>query len=229
MVLRAKCVFLLAVFLATNAALVAQDRDAVLAKLNSTKAFLVKQRATPDYRESLRKSVLAYESTLETHCKNVELDFDSDKVRDRILALLEVDDKGVAVSGAWRESVPGTACNEKRIYNIQVDVTRLGQTFTPTFPGEAAGNPELQSDTLKNIEANFQILRIPIKKSCHLTVVDTHLAGDASAVLPSGIMSPWKESWSIQTCGKVYTVPVTYTPDDRGTAISIGTSDIQPH
>lgn len=199
-----------------------------MTQINNTKAFLLKQRTAPDYRDSVRKAVLVYHATLGSDCKTVDLDFNSVDVRDRILALLELDKNGAAVAGAWKESVPGAACNEKRTYNVQVDVTRNGLRFTPTFPGDAAGNPELQNDTIKNIEINLQMLKIPAGKSCHVAVIDTHLVGAPSAVLDSGVMSPWKESGDVQTCGKVYVVPVTYTPDGRGTSISVGTSDIQP-
>jgi hypothetical protein len=221
-----KCVVSLVTIVSASGLLFAQDRDAVLGKINATKAFLLKQRVAANYRDSIRKSILAYESKLDSDCKDVDLDFDSVDVRDRILAVLELDDKGMPIAGAWRESIPGTACNEKRKYNVQIDVMRMGLRFRSTFPGEAAGDPELQNDTLKNIEINFQTLRITGKKSCHLEVVDTHLIGPSSTVLDSGILSPWNESWEVQTCGKVYKVPVTYTPDIRGTRISVGTSDI---
>jgi hypothetical protein len=227
-ILLRKCAIVFAAILSTTPLSVAQDRAALMAQINNTKAFLLKQRTAPDYRDSVRKAVLVYQGTLGSDCKAVDLDFDSVNVRDRILALLELDKNGTAVAGAWKESVPGTACNEKRTYNVQVDVTRTGLRFTPTFPGDAAGDPELQNDTLKNIEINLQMLKIPTKASCHLAVIDTHLVGAPSAVLDSGAMSPWTESWDVQTCGKVYAVPVTYTPDARGTRISVGTSDIQP-
>lgn len=225
--LRAKyAISFLAIMFAT-CVLEAQDKDTLLEKINVTKTFLLNERATANYRDSIRKSVLAYERGLGSHCKKVDLDFDSVDVRDRILAVLELDEEGKAVAGAWRESIPGTACNEKQKYNVQIDVTRWGLRFTPTFPGDASGDPELQNDTLKNIEINLQILRIPTSKSCDLEVLDTHLVGPSSTVLDSGVMSPWKESWKVRTCGKIYKVPITYIPDSRGTRISVGTSDIQ--
>ncbi len=227
-IMRARCAVLFAFVISAGALLVAQDSRAVMASVNDTRAFLLKQRATTGYRGSIRKSILAYESGLDAHCRKVDLDLDSGDVRDRILAPIEVDDKGVALAGRWRESVPGTACNEKRTFNVQVDVTRQGLQFTPTFPGEAAGDPGLENDTLKNIEADLEILRLPAKRSCHPTVVDTRLVGAASTLSDSGIMTPWEESWYVETCGKVYIVPVTYYPDASGTSISIEADDIHP-
>ena len=228
MVLRKRCAILFAAVIATSTILAAQDKDVFAAKLNDTKTFLLKQRVTTEYRDGMRKSVLGYESSLENHCKNVELDFDSADVRDRILAPIRADDQGVPVAGTWRESVPGTACNEKRKYNVQVNVTPKGLVFITTFPGDAEGDPELQNDTLQNIETNFVVLRIPTKKSCHITVVDTRLVGARSTALESGLLSPWKESWDVKTCGKVYVVPITFIPDNTGTSISVGTSEIRP-
>src|ERR1700710_2425742 len=101
---------LLAAALATNALSSAQQDDDLKAKVKETTAFLLKQRQTPAYRESLRKSVVVYESSLASRCVDVALDFDSLAVRDRILGLLELNKSGEAIAGAWRESVPGRAC-----------------------------------------------------------------------------------------------------------------------
>lgn len=221
-----KHIILLSLALSVCATLTAQDKDAVKAQIDLTKKYLLQQRPSLEYRNSIRESILAYEKRLDTHCKDVALDFDSVDVRDRILALVELDDKGRAFAGAWRETLPGTACDEKRRFTVQVEVTRQGLQFTTTFPGEADGNPELQEDTLKNIEMDFQILRFITKRSCHLEVIDTHLVGERSTIQDNGLLSPWKESWDVRTCGKVYVVPIKFIPDKSGTSISVGLSDI---
>jgi hypothetical protein len=110
---------------------------------------------------------------------------------------------------------------------VQVDVTSHGLRYTATFPGEAEGNPELQRDTLSNIEMNFQMLRIPVKKSCHVEVIDTHLEGPSPSMQDNGILAPWKESWELRTCGKVYTVPILFKSDAKGTFIDVATTDIK--
>lgn len=191
-----------AAILSLSAPVIAQDREAVSEELNATRTFLLKFRVTTLYRDSMTKSVLAYENKLAAHCKDVALDFDSPDVRDRILAPLERGPDGVPVAGGWRESVPGTACNQKHTYNVLVHVMRDGPSFTCTFPGDAAGDPELQIDTLKSIEKNFQTFKISQKKSCHLEVIDTRLIGEQSVLLDSGLLSPWEEAWDIQACGK---------------------------
>jgi len=221
-----KHIILLSLALSVCAPLAAQDRDVVMEQINLTKQFLLKQRLTPDYRSSIRESILAYENSLDTHCKDVALDFDSVDVRDRILAVLETDDKGTAVAGAWRESIPGAACNEKRKFTVQVVVTRQGLRFTTTFPGEADGDPELQHDTLKNIEMDLQILRLVTRKSCHLEVIDTHLVGERATLQDNGLLSQWKELWDVRACGTVYAVPITFIPDKSGTSISVAASAI---
>lgn len=215
-------------FLTTTAVASAQDSKDIRAKVEETKAFLLTQRQTPAYRESLRKSVLDYEIGLTSRCKDVTLDFDSAQVKDQLLGLLELNKNGDPVAGAWRESVPGTACNEKRRFTVQVEYTTHGPQYTATFPGEAAGDAELQRDTLKNIQLSFDVLKLSPKKSCHLEVIDTHAVGPASTPQANGIMTAWKESWDVQTCDKTFSVPVAYTPDAKGTAVSVGTSNIMP-
>ncbi len=183
---------------------------------------------TSDYHDSIRKSAFEYESGLSTHCKSVDLEFNSVSRKLQILMFIETNDKGMPVSGSWKETVPGTACNEKRMYNVQVDVTKKGLHFTPTYPGTAQGNPELQRDTLKNIEMDLWVISA-VKRSCHAEVLNTQLIGPASKVLDSGLMSTWEESWDVRSCGKIFTAPVKYIPDAHGTAISVKASEIQVH
>lgn len=209
-----------------STAFAAQDEDALKTKIKETRALIQKSRATDDYRASIRNSVLAYENSLDAHCKDVVLDFDSAKYM--ILTAVRRDVEGEAVEGTWRETIPGTACSEKRMYNVDVNETPQGLRFTPTFPGDAAGDPELQSDTLNNIEKNLRILRLSKKKSCRAQVLDTHLVGPATQLLPSGLQSSWRESWDVRTCGILYAVPITFTPDADGTTITVHIRDIKP-
>jgi hypothetical protein len=220
-------IFLILLTVCITPVLLAQD-DPVLVKINSTKALMLKMSVASDYRESIRKSALDYESSLSTHCKSVDLEFDSVSVKLQILMFVETNEKGMPVSGSWKETVPGTACNEKRMYNVQIDVTKKGLHFTPTYPGTAQGNPELQRDTLKNIEMDLWVISA-VKRSCRAEVIDTQLVGPAATVLDNGLMSTWEESWDVRSCGKIFTAPVKYIPDAHGTAISVKASDIQAH
>src|ERR1035438_8987406 len=220
-----KIILSLAFFLTTP--LWAQD-DALVAKINASRAFVIKQQAASDYRDSIRKSVLVYENGLATHCNSVDLEFDSVSVRIRILVPLEIDHNGMPASGSWRETVPGTACNEKRMYNVQVDATNKGLRYAPTYPGTAQGDPELQHDTLENIEL-AKVAMPGTKQSCPIEVLNTQLVGPAATILKNGLLSEWKEEWDVRVCGKIFTVPVKYTPDATGTAISVGVSEIHAH
>jgi len=205
----------------------AQD-DPLMAKIKASHEFIIKQAAETDYRDSIRKAVLEYEGSLVTHCKSVELDFDSVSVKIRILQPLELSDKGMPYSGIWKETVPGTSCNEKRAYNVQVNATKSGLHFTPTYPGTAQGDPELQRDTLKNIEL-VKVVMPGVKKSCRLEVLNTQLVGPEAKFLDNGRLSAWNEAWDVRACDKLFTVPVKYIPDATGTSISVGASEIQAH
>jgi hypothetical protein len=215
---------LLLTFFFLTTGLQAQD-DTIAAQIEATKSFMVKQAAASNYRDSIRKSVLEYENSLSTHCKSVDLEFDSVSVRLEIMMFVENNDKGMPVSGSWRETIPGTGCNEKRMYNVMVDVTKKGLLFTPTYPGSARGNPELQRDTLKNIE----MVMPGVKKSCPTEVLDTQIVGPKPTLRDISLLTPWNEAWDVRICGKVFTVPVKYTSDGKGTAISVGISEVKPH
>ncbi len=216
---------LLAFFL--SASLHAQD-DALRAKIMASREFVIKQAAATEFRDSIRKSIIEYEKGLSTHCKTIDVEFDSAAVRIRIQVPIEMDQKGIPISGRWKESVPGAACNEKRMYNVQVDVSKKGLHFTPTYPGSAQGDPELQRDTLRNIELDLTMMP-GVKRSCHAEVLDTRLVGSEAKVLDNGFLSSWNESWDVRTCDKTFTVPVKYIPDAKGTAISVAFNGIEAH
>jgi len=201
------------------------QNDPVSAKINNTKALMLKMSIASAYRDSIHKSALEYESSLTTHCKSVDLEFNSVSVKLQILKFVEINEKGMPISGSWKETIPGIACNENRMYNVQVDVTKNGLHFTPTYPGTAQGNPELQQDTLKNIEMDLWAISA-VKRKCRAEVLDTQLVGPAAKVLENGLMSTWEESWVVRSCGKIFTAPVKYIPDAHGTAISVRASDI---
>ena len=81
MILIARRTVLLALIIFSVTVLTAQNDSDVMEKIQRTKAFLLKQRLSPDYRDSVRKAVIAYEKKLDNYCKDVELDFDSVDVR----------------------------------------------------------------------------------------------------------------------------------------------------
>lgn len=192
-----------------------------------TSQFIQAQRSTAGYRAKIQAAILAYEKSLDAHCKNISLDFDSTGAQSKILAPLYTNERGVAVAGTWRETVPGSACGEERKFNVRVDTTLAGLQFTATFPGEAAGDPDLQNDTLKNIESTFDSRGISIKKGCHLEVIDTHLVGPEPTLQENGNLSPWKENWDVRNCGTLYSVPIAYASDGKGTFIEIHGGDIK--
>lgn len=82
-------------------------------------------------------------------------------------------------------------------------------------------------DTLANIEMNFKMLGWGGKEGCKVEVVGTHAVGAASSPMANGELSKWDEMWEVSSCGTVCMVPVTYTPDGKGTGISVSASGIK--
>lgn len=192
-----------------------------------TSQFVQTQRSTSTYRSKVQAAILSYEKGIDARCKSINLDFDSGGELYKILAPLYTNENGVAVAGSWREIVPGVACGEERKFNVRVDATLGGLQFTATFPGEAAGDPDLQRDTFKNIQSTFEAQGIEIKKGCHLEVIDTHLVGPEPMLQENGNLSPWKETWDVKVCGTVYLVPIAYASDGSGIFIKISSSDMK--
>ena len=222
-----RCAASVVLVLSSFGLLAAQDSGAGVSTGDPTMQFMLAQKNSSGYRAKIQAAILSYEKGLDARCKSVNLDFDSGGVQDKILAPLYTNENGVAVAGSWRETVSGTACGEERKFNVRVDATLSGLQFTATFPGEAAGDPDLQHDTLKNIESTLEMRGIEIKKGCHLEVIDTHLVGPEPSLQESGSLSPWKETWEVKSCGTVYSVPIAYASDGKGTFIEIHGGDIK--
>ena len=223
-----RCAALVALVLSSLGFLVAQNNGTGVSTGDPTTQYMLAQKNLSGYRSKIQAAIAAYEKGLDARCKNVSLDFDSGGVQDTVLAPLYTNEQGVAVAGSWRETVPGTACGEQRNFNVRVDATLGGLQFTATYPGEAAGDPDLQHDTLKNIESTLGTRGIEIKKGCHLEVIDTHMVGPEPSLQENGNLSPWKETWKVRSCGTVYTVPIVYASDGKGTFIEIHGGDIKP-
>lgn len=206
--------------------IVAQATGAGVSVDDPTAKFIETQRNSPGYRAKIQNSIVAYEKELDSHCKEVSLDFGSG-MKYKILSPLYTDEKGAVVGGSWRETVPGTACGENRRFNVQVDVLSDGLEFTATFPGDAAADPDMQRSTLKSIELSFHTLGIEIKKNCHFEVLDTHLVGPAPTLQDNGSLTPWNETWDVRLCTRSYFVPVTYASDGQGIFIKISAAGIK--
>ncbi len=222
-----RCAALVALVLSSIGLLDAQGPGAAVSTSDPTMQFLLAQKNTSSYRGKIQAAIVAYEKGLDAHCKNVSLDFDSGGVQDIVLAPIYTNEKGMAVAGSWRETVPGSACGEPRKFNVRVDATLGGLQFAATFPGEAAGDPDLQRDTLKNIESTLEGRGFEIKKGCHLEVIDTHMVGPEPTLQENGNLSPWKETWDVRSCGTMYSVPIAYASDGNGILIAIHGSEIK--
>jgi hypothetical protein len=207
--------------------LLSQAPGVPVSTADPTQQFMLAQRRSSGYRAKIQNAIAAYEKGLDTHCKDVALDFDSTDVKDKVLVPVYTNEKGEATTGTWRETIPGTACGEKRRFNVQVDVMPDGLEYTATFPGDSAADPDMQKNALKSVELSFHSLGIEIKKNCHFEVLDTHLAGSEPTLQANGSLSPWDETWNLRLCGKLYVVPISYASDGQGTFIKISAAGVR--
>lgn len=174
-----------------------------------------------DNREALTQALLAYEDTLNTHCKKLDLEADVHIV---VLRSIQLDKNGHVADGAWKETVLGAACGVKRLYNAFVDVHGGKPAFTYMLPGTSDADPELQQDTFASLP---QV--VPAAKSCSIEVLDTRLDGRHAQRLSNGLAGRWREKWEIRACQKLYTVSVLFIPDSSGTGVSISPKDVVRH
>lgn len=122
--------------------------------------------------------------------------------------------KGTEADAAWIERYD-VACDEtlRRSAFLQMKDDK----FYPMalLPGATIADYMLQGDAL-NIVSTAAVTRID--KECNeASVTDT-----AVSQPPEGAGQPWKERWSVNTCGELQEIDVDFTPSPQGgTDISV--------
>lgn len=171
-------------------------------------------RASDGYRNALTQTAQKYEQALSTHCAKVELQMPA--MNAKILGPFQLDAKGDIVTATWKESVPGTACGETRLYNAFSLVRNGKPQMLPTLPGHSFAGPLLQHDAMTEAVAEAAIAGAG--KDCAYDTIDTALTNGE----PASAHANWDEQWTLRACGKRYLVTLHFIPDAKGTTIHGG-------
>jgi hypothetical protein len=125
------------------------------------------------------------------------------------------------VAGELRFPVHEEGCGASHELNVYLWVQRENSiAITPMLPGSSQAPDMLQ----KSAYAYALAAAGGPEAGCKTTYVeDTQLLSDvAGKAVKGGKASPWKEVWTLSSCGWRAEVPVTFTPDAKGTKITAG-------
>ena len=131
---------------------------------------------------------------------------------------------GAPTSGVWKLTTRWTGCGKSKTFNLFYNIVSGGQSSrTALLPGATIADPLLQRDAIGYaklaVEANG-----PKPAGCNsIRVVDTTFGASGAAaptVRPGVDPRSWTESWTVDACGAMGIVKVSFLPDATGTTIS---------
>ncbi len=154
--------------------------------------------------------------------------------RDPTLAFIlpiKYDAQGTPIEGAWKESINYIGCDSKTRFNLMTVISPdMGVKVAALLSGTTIATPRLQADSIMYAFMGTALLARGCKEK---TVIDTHFdsyTGDAVKDALNGPDSrPWHETWTVWACNQTIDVPISFTPDNRGTGIHSSPSEATLH
>ena len=132
------------------------------------------------------------------------------------------DQAGNLVQGLWNESVEVTGCPAPHVLNVLTVAepgTPPGQTAT--MPGTTHADPATQKNALQYAQAVAIRAAQPGCRS--QSFINTKFDGYTGLPIP-GIPDgrenrAWRETWTLFSCGTMYDLTLTFTPNGQGTEL----------
>jgi hypothetical protein len=129
---------------------------------------------------------------------------------------VQFDGAGAPVAGEWREGILASGCGRKLMLNVLTKVTAPATLASgPLIPGGTIADPGLQ-----NLAQGYVAQAAGgLPAGCtNAFIADTVFEGyDGKAA--AGDSAPWRETWTIDLCGAVKAVALTFVPGPQGVAV----------
>lgn len=139
-----------------------------------------------------------------------------------LLAPITFNDNGVPNSGSWKQRFPVEGCGNDTALNVYFFATPEKVNSVVGLAGTTQGSLLLQKDSL-----TYAHMSVSLKaKDCKtFEVTNTRFEGFGSRPFdkpdpgPNAKFRLWWETWTLAGCGRTFDVPMTFTPDEKGTTI----------
>jgi hypothetical protein len=133
---------------------------------------------------------------------------------------LKFNDLGGPVSGELKFPVKEEGCGASHVLNVYLWVQRENSiAVTPMMPGSSHAEDVLQKQTYAYA---LQAAGGPEPNCPTGYVVDTQYVGEQGKTEKGARAAPWKEVWTLQSCGWKAVVPVLFTPNAHGIKVTAG-------
>lgn len=121
---------------------------------------------------------------------------------------------GAPLNGIWMERVIASGCGRDLLLNVAWIIGNGRMSGGAMAPGATRADPILQTDVAKIVIPIAQA-RVPPCTGSHSYIHDTVVDPAASGAMPGS----WMERWTIASCNRYVTVPISFTPDVKGGTI----------
>ena len=130
---------------------------------------------------------------------------------------------GTLAAGIWSERVNVYGCGSPIWLNV-LTVLQPGNppSRIPTMPGDTRADPSTQKSALEYAQA---VAMRAVPPGCRQQMF-TNTRFDGYTGLPNAEVRDgrqnraWREDWSLFSCGTIYSIEMTFTPNAQGTQLS---------
>lgn len=128
------------------------------------------------------------------------------------------DQYGSPTAGELKFPVKEEGCGASHLLNVYLWVQHEGSiAITPMLPGTSRAAEAQQKD---GYAYALQAAGGPEPNCSTGYVADTEYVGEQGKPQKGAKAAPWKENWTLQSCGWKAEVPVTFTPNASGIKIT---------
>lgn len=124
------------------------------------------------------------------------------------------------LSGELKIPVKEEGCGASHLLNVYIWVQRENSiAVTPMLPGTSHAEDVLQKQAYPYV---LQAAGGPEPNCPTGYIDDTQYIGEQGKPEKGAKASPWKETWTLESCGWKAVVPVIFTPGARGITVTAG-------
>lgn len=127
-------------------------------------------------------------------------------------------------AGAWKLTTRWTGCGQSKLFSLLYSVGADGRlSRSRLLPGSTAADPLLQRDGTLYAKLAMETDTSKPAGCKDIRIVDTTFGAygpAASAVRPGAEPRSWNETWTVNACGTVAMVAISFLPNATGTTVS---------
>jgi hypothetical protein len=135
------------------------------------------------------------------------------------------DAEGRVGNGTWKQPVDEQGCGVTRQLNVLIVVEQGQVNVSPLLPGTTRADFQVQRQAIRSALDALAATPAATEKNCNISyVADTQFLAMDNVSSGGGKGSSWRELWTLASCTQKALVPLHFTADSNGPAVSAGPS-----